>query len=430
MLIYWMSTIALLIPICAMAQCLTGNCFNGKGKFKYTNEAVYDGHFRNGKPHGEGILFYSNGNRYDGEWKNGKKSGEGLLVFTNGARYQGQFSNNFMDGFGQYTFRDGSKYEGFFADDRPNGQGTVIQTDGTKITGIWKDGKLLSKESPAAQAESNTPDSKNDHENISSTSPAIATNRPPTSAPYKDPLHAGDVNIYAVIVGISRYENFEALKYSDDDAYRIYALLKSPEGGAIPDQNIHILIDESAVKENIVRAMKTVSEQADENDVIICYFAGHGLDGYFLPIDSDGYRRRIPYISLREYLAGSRAKQKLFMADACYSGSLLAYRSPNLNQLQNFYQQLSESRGGTAFLLSSKQAEYSKEASGLRQGVFSYFLIEGLKGQADQNQDRIVTIEELYQYIQSGVRKYTKNEQNPLLAGQFQPDLPVSWVRN
>ena len=423
MSINWMSIIALAFPVYTYAQCLSGNCYNGQGKFKYTNEAVYEGIFKNGQPHGQGVLIYSNGNRYDGEWRNGKKSGEGVLNFTNGARYEGQFDHNFMDGFGQYTFKDGSRYEGFFEADRPNGQGSLIRLDGSKISGLWKDGKLQSEsaeEEPGTDVVASGQINKS--ENVVEYKPVKKTN--------VSDGQVGDVNIYAVIVGVSRYENFETLKYSDDDAYRIYAFLKSPEGGAVPDENIHILIDESAVKENIVQAMESVAAKADENDAIICYLAGHGLEGYFLPIDSDGYRRRIPYLSLRKYLEESPAKQKLFMVDACYSGSLLASRSPNLSQIQNFYQQISESAGGTAFLLSSKEAEYSKESSGLRQGVFSYFLIEGMKGKADLNQDQIVTIEELYQYIQSGVRKYTKNEQNPQLAGRYQSDLPVSWVRN
>lgn len=421
MMIKWMSIVALVLPVHTFAQCLSGNCYNGKGKFKYTNEAVYEGAFKNGQPHGTGVLIYSNGNRYDGDWLEGQKSGSGILTFVNGARYKGHFKDNFMDGTGRYTFKDGSVFEGDFVADRPNGQGTLIRQDGSKVSGLWKDGKLQSETvAQATTAEKKPTQLKDD---------APKSENPDNETPRLSP-QVGNVEIYAVIVGVSRYENFETLKYTDDDAYRIYAFLKSPEGGAVPDENIHILIDESAAKENIVDAMQAVSAQADENDVIICYFAGHGLEGYFLPIDSDGYRRRIPYLTLKKYLADSRAKQKLFMADACYSGSLLASRRPNLSQMQNFYQQISESDGGTAFLLSSKDTEYSKESSGLRQGVFSYFLIEGLKGQADTNQDKIVTIEELYRFIRAGVRDYTKNEQNPQLAGRYQPDLPVSWVRN
>lgn len=408
---YWLLSIATtILPFFGIAQCISGDCIDGTGIFKYLNEATYQGEFHHGKPNGKGVFLYSNGNRYEGEWTDGKKSGKGELKFSNGANYKGHFENNFMSGLGVYTFQDGSIFKGLFVNDRPNGYGSLTRQDGSLISGIWEDGKL--------QPPSSTPIDSPKRTSVNAKSPA----------PYSSDGD-GEVNIYAVIVGVSRYENFESLKYSDDDAYRIYAFLKSPEGGAIPDKNIHILIDESAVKENIIHAMKTVADKADEDDVIICYFAGHGLDGYFLPIDSDGYRRRIPYLSLRQHLESSAAKQKLFMADVCYSGSLLAARNPNLSQLQSFYDQLSQSAGGTAFLLSSKETEYSKEASGLRQGVFSYYLIEGMKGQADQNNDLTVTIEELYQFIRQGVRTYTKNEQTPMLAGQYPSDLPVSWVR-
>jgi len=418
-----MSILALVLPICTYAQCLSGNCYNGEGKFKYTNEAVYQGGFKKGQPHGKGILIYSNGNRYQGEWIEGKKSGKGILNFVNGALYEGYFKNNFMHGEGRYTFKDGSVFEGAFSEDRPNGYGILLRLDGSSVAGYWKDGKLQA-ESIAKESE------KEKSEKTIGQKPVVADKKSTYAKPVAGNAQVGNVDIYAVIVGVSRYENFETLKYTDDDAYRIYAFLKSPEGGAIPDENIHILIDESATKENITNAMNAVVEKADENDAVICYFAGHGLEGYFLPIDSDGYRRRVSYLSMKEQLANSRAKQKLFMVDACYSGSLLTSRRPDLSQMQNFYQQISESAGGTAFLLSSKDTEYSKESSGLRQGVFSYFLIEGMKGKADFNRDQIVTIAELYEYIQIGVRDYTKNEQNPQLAGRYQPDLPVSWVRN
>lgn len=399
----WLCIFCFLMPIVAVTQCLEGDCADGKGVFRFSNGATYKGEFRKSVPHGEGVFIYSNGNQYLGDWVLGKKSGQGKIYFTNGASFEGAFLDNFMDGYGVYTFKDKSYYEGYFSGDRPNGQGTLYKTDGEVVSGLWADGKLQSK--------------------------PLNSNSSLSSGALQSLPNAGDVTIYAVIVGVSRYENFETLKYSDDDAYRIYAFLKSPEGGAVPDRNIHILIDESAVKENIMHAMKSVSEMADENDVIICYFAGHGLEGYFLPVDSDGYRRRASYFSLKELLAKSKAKQKLFMADACYSGSLLASRNPNLSNMQKFYDRLNSTAGGTAFLLSSKQSEYSKEASGLRQGVFSYFLIEGMKGAADMDDNSIVTIEELYQFIRDGVRTYTKNEQNPLLAGQYQSDLPVSWVR-
>lgn len=53
-----------------------------------------------------------------------------------------------------------------------------------------------------------------------------------------------EIKIWTVVVGVARYEHMPALRYSDDDAYRIYAFLKSPEGGALKDDQIKILVDE------------------------------------------------------------------------------------------------------------------------------------------------------------------------------------------
>ncbi len=94
-----------------------------------------------------------------------------------------------------------------------------------------------------------------------------------------------------------------------------------------------------------------------------------------------------------------------------------------------FYKKLSSSGGGTAFLLSSKSEEFSLESQGLRQGIFSYYLIQGLKGEADQNKDRIVTLDELYTYVYREVRTYSGNLQTPVLAGDIDRSMPLASIR-
>src|SRR5690606_22346811 len=106
----------------------------------------------------------------------------------------------------------------------------LIRLDGSKIVGLWKDGKLKSEsaeEEPGTDVVSSGQIKKSEN---------VVEYKPVKNTIVSDG-QVGDVNIYAVIVGVSRYENFETLKYSDDDAYRIYAFLKSPEGGAVPDEN-------------------------------------------------------------------------------------------------------------------------------------------------------------------------------------------------
>ena len=97
--------------------------------------------------------------------------------------------------------------------------------------------------------------------------------------------------------------------------------------------------------------------------------------------------------------------------------------------IQNFYNAFNTANGGTAIMTSSKQEEVSLEYGGLRQGVFSHFLIKGLKGYADANSDKLVTIDELYSYIYNQVRQYTANKQTPSITGDFDKNMPVGWVR-
>ena len=69
------------------------------------------------------------------------------------------------------------------------------------------------------------------------------------------------------------------------------------------------------------------------------------------------------------------------------------------------------------------------EDQGLRQGIFSHYLIRGLKGEADKNKNKIVTIQELYDYVFKKVRNYTGNAQSPTLTGIYDSQMPVSVIR-
>jgi uncharacterized caspase-like protein len=80
-------------------------------------------------------------------------------------------------------------------------------------------------------------------------------------------------------------------------------------------------------------------------------------------------------------------------------------------------------------LLSSKGEEISLEDGGLRSGIFSHFLIRGMQGEADANRDKLVSIQELFEFVHREVRQYTGNIQTPTLSGTFDELMPVSVIR-
>jgi hypothetical protein len=328
--------------------------------------------------------------------------GKGMFTYGDGSKYVGEFVDGEPKGKGVCYYVNGDRYEGMWDHHAPNGEGIMYFSSGLTYGAIWDHGKSVKE--------------------LQRKKEFIFDNNVPVD---KNP----EVKIWAVIVGIARYEHMPTLKYSDDDAYKIYAFLKSPEGGALKDEQIKILIDEEATRNNILQALNQIFMRADENDVVMMYYSGHGLEGTFIPIDYDGFSNLLKHDEVKEIINKSHAKYKICYLDACNSGSLLAAKGAFSNSLLYYYDELEKANGGTAFIMSSKSKEFSLEDGGLHQGVFSHFLIDGLKGKADMNRDRIVTVKELFNYVYTNVRQYTGNVQTPMIAGDYDENMPVSVIR-
>lgn len=531
------------------AQCIEGNCQNGRGTYQFENGNKYRGDFRRGLMHGKGTIVFGNDNSYNGDWVSGMREGLGVYTFATGNVYSGSFSKNKFSGQGTMNFASGNKYIGNWEEDQPNGQGIfyfsgndryegsfvngkftgngtmyyknnekyvgqwqdnqrqgygkMYRSNGTVIEGNWVNGQIKvqnasntegSKISEVATSGNETLQDCNKiyckngkgtfqygdgskwigefkdgvpegqgtcqyangdkyvgrferhapqgegtmyHANGRIVSAMWEYGRPIGDIPSNSKVNQAsvdidrspEVKIWAVVVGVGRYTSMPVLKYSDDDAYQFYAFLKSPEGGALPDKQIKVLVDEDATRVNILQTMRQILLRADENDEIVFYFSGHGLDGAFLPQDFDGINNRLLHSDVKAIFEQSKAKYKLCIADACFSGSLLAMKQPLAPQIQAFYKAFDNTQGGMALFMSSKSQEYSLEDQGLRSGIFSHYLSRGLKGEADFDGNKIVTIRELYDFVYKNVRTYTSSAQTPTISGQFDWAMPVSMVR-
>jgi len=105
-------------------ECEVGNCENGHGIKSWTDRAVYDGYWKNGKKHGQGKETWSDAAKYVGHYKNGQRHGKGSFTWTNHPQgYQ--------------------KYEGNWKNGKRHGQGTQYYVDGTKQAGRWEKGKYI-----------------------------------------------------------------------------------------------------------------------------------------------------------------------------------------------------------------------------------------------------------------------------------------------
>lgn len=398
---------------------------SGYGTMRYANGDIYQGQWQLDLPGGKGSMQYAGGPRVAGDWKNGAPAtdwatlgytgpedrlvhcnegcpdGPGTFTYTDGTVASGMMIDGKPTGSNTVVFPSGDIYRGDFVNHRPEGIGIMHNTDGRSIGGIWLGGALI-KQLMTAEKE-----------------PKVVV------ADYDN-----QVKVWAVVVGCAFYQHMKTLRYTDDDAYQVYAFLKSIEGGALADDQVKVLIDEHATRENILAAMHETYRQADENDLILFYFSGHGLPGAFLPIDYDGQANALHHDEVHAALEQTRSRRKLVIADACHSGSL-ASRSVEGDReaLKAYYTALTDSKASTALMMSSKGEEISMENGGLRSGVFSHYLIRGLKGEADGNHDSLVSVRELFDYVYREVRVYTGNVQTPTISGNYDEAMPISVVR-
>jgi uncharacterized caspase-like protein len=238
-------------------------------------------------------------------------------------------------------------------------------------------------------------------------------------------LTSQDFKKYAVVVGCADYQRANLdLRYSDDDAYRFYAYLKSCEGGGLPDDQISILVDEAATKSNIIKTMENVFSRASFNDMLIFFFTGHGSEGAFCPTDiTDDYNSFLNYGEVKDIFKKYPARYKICLADACFSGGIYT-GTPSAQEPSE-----GSSETSVIIMMSSAPDETSQENPKMRQGAFAYYLIKGLKGSADRNKDGTITLEELFPYVKANVLSFTNNEQTPVIEGNAPRYMPMSTVK-
>jgi len=121
--------------------------------------------------------------------------------------------------------------------------------------------------------------------------------------------------------------------------------------------------------------------------------------------------------------------------DACYSGAaggrtFAAKRTRAGTVDDQFLERLTRSKG-RAIVTASRTSEVSIELPELGHGIFTYYLVNGLKGAADLNRDGIISLQELYEYVEQQVSTKSRavgGNQHPVMKGELEGVLPLAKV--
>lgn len=254
---------------------------------------------------------------------------------------------------------------------------------------------------------------------------------------------------WAVIIGISNYldTRIPYLRYASNDAKAFYDWVVSRKGGKYAPSRVKMILDQDSTSRNIKNALFVWLGQALAEDVVTIYFAGHGSpqspdnpDNLFLlsydvnydDVASTGFPMWDIETALKRFI---KAQKVIVIADACHAGgvgrsfdvSRRASRGIEINPISSGLQSLSKVGDGVCVISASDDKEFSQESKnwGGGHGVFTHFMLKGLKGEADYNKDTLVTLGELIPYLSEQVRRATRNAQCPTVAGKFDPVLSI-----
>jgi hypothetical protein len=255
---------------------------------------------------------------------------------------------------------------------------------------------------------------------------------------------------FAVVIGVSRYKFHDGglndLQYADADARAVREFLRQREGGGFAPDDILYLENEQATIEGVRSALKDFLRRAEPEDLILLYIAGHGAPDpfapqklYFLLHDTkvaDMPGTALPMSELKEFLDSSvRARRVVVFIDACHSAGLSGAKlvtrrglEQTENNVFNLYAERLFSESGKAVLTSSDINEISQEGAswGGGHGIFTWSLLEGLRGEADSNNDHLVTAGELFEFVRDRVRLETTFTQNPRVLPGLNNDLALA----
>ena len=247
---------------------------------------------------------------------------------------------------------------------------------------------------------------------------------------------------WAVVIGISKYEYVGPnLGFPSADANAVASFFID-QAELSPD-HIRTLYDSQATLSSIWAAMDWLTRVAGPDDLAIFFFAGHGyrgpddngdekdgVDEFIVPYDAR--EAAMEATCLRDDDFGSRfidelrSKHVIIILDSCYSGggtrgerSLHSDFRPAAGKADIFND---FNLQGRLVLAASTEAQAAWEDPALKHGVFTYFLLQGLEGKADENNDHKVTVQELFPYVHDAVSTYTRvhkgEEQDPELIGE------------
>ena len=219
---------------------------------------------------------------------------------------------------------------------------------------------------------------------------------------------ASDPQRHAVVIGINDYADpaIPDLKYAESDARAMYDTLTDSAIGKFPKDNVALLLGKDATPSAITGALYKL-RGVDKNDLVVVFYSGHGAkegdEAFWVTQNADAKAlpaTALPNSAIRKWLGLIPSEKLVVLLDCCYAASTVKKSLGDPGKLFGDF-----TGKGRVTIAGAAENQEALEMPDAKAGVFTHFLVSGLRGRADTNADGAVTFEELWGYLGQNVRK-------------------------
>jgi hypothetical protein len=228
-------------------------------------------------------------------------------------------------------------------------------------------------------------------------------------------------NRYALIIGNSEYSDSKLarLRTPDSDVNALADVLRNPGLGSFDEVEVLLNHDSTLVRKTITKFFSNKKR----DDLLLLYFSGHGvLDDrgrLFLAVkDTEHHLLRgtsLPANFITDEMDNSNSKRQILILDCCHSGAFARGTKGAVGKSVGTSSAFMGNGYGRVVLTATDSTEYAWEGEQLlgskQNSVFTHYLIQGIEtGQADLDQDGLISIDELFDFAHDRVSSSTSKQ--------------------
>lgn len=266
--------------------------------------------------------------------------------------------------------------------------------------------------------------------------PPTAMNARPQSEARPGSLRRGFPDDIGVVIGVEKYDSLPSADFAVNDARGMSEFLTTALG--LGERRVANFFGQGHTQMRVEMALAgPMRLSVRPNTRLFIFFSGHGIpdpesgEVSLALWDTDlgvPRRRGLPLSTLYRHLEMFEAKEIVVFLDACFSGTgPRSAPKPGLRPLVSQLESLKPKEKRISILSAAAGVQTAGTKKDAEHGLFSYYLLKGLAGEADGNGDKHLSLKELHSYLKKKVSADARREnrdQDPQLFTS-NPDLNI-----